>query len=214
MIETMHQLVRSIAVIISLGAFLTGCASVPNDAERQGSPQVQLTNSRGRPIPATIRRVLMLPLHIVQVAGEPQRELDTIFETELNKHQRFEVVRMSRAELAGFIQREDIGSTEQFPAAALEAIRQRFSPDAILFTDITSYRPYRPLAIGVRSRLLDARTMSEIWAVDATLDAAHEEVQRAATTGTAEGHAGLVLQSPRAFAGFVAQQVFSTLPPR
>jgi hypothetical protein len=213
MIEAMHQFLRSIAVIISLGALLVGCAG-PNDAERQGSPQVQLTNSRGRPLPATTRRVLMLPLHIIQVSGEPQRELDAIFETELNKHLRFEVVRMSRSDLAGLIQREDIGATEKFPAAALEVIRQRYAPDAILFTDITSYRPYRPMAIGVRARLLDARSMSELWAVDSTLDAAHEEVQRAATLGSAEGHAGLVLQSPRAFAGFVAQQVFATLPPR
>jgi hypothetical protein len=196
---------------------LLGCCGVrTRDAEWQGSPQVQLANARSRPLAPNIRRVLAFPLHVPQIAGTDQRDLDNTFNTELNKHQRFEVVRISRDDLARLIGREEISSTEAFPADALAQLKQRYAADAFLFTDITSYRPYRPMAIGVRSRLLEANTLRELWAVDTTLDAAHHEVQSAATSnGGSDGpHAGLVLQSPRAYATFVAQQTFSTLPPR
>jgi hypothetical protein len=177
---------------------------------------VQLANARSRPLAPSIRRVLALPLCMPQIAGVSQRDIDTAFESELNKHQRFEVVRINRGDLATLLGKEEISSAESFPAEVLSTLRQRFAPDAILFTDITSFRPYRPLAMGVRAKLVEAQTMREIWAVDSTLDSAHDEVEQAArNSGTDRGpHSGLILQSPRAYAKFVAQQIFATLPPR
>lgn len=206
-----------VAVAGVMASLFVSCAGIrTRDAEWQGSPQVQLANARSRPLAPNIRRVLAFPLHVPQISGTNQRDLDSTFDTELNKHQRFEVVRISRDELARLTGREEVSSAEAFPADVLAQLRQRYSPDAFLFTDITSYRPYRPMAIGVRARLLEASTLRELWAVDTTLDAAHREVQDAAVSnGSSSGpHAGLVLQSPRAFATFVAQQTFSTLPPR
>lgn len=205
-----------VATLLVVATLWTACGTIRRDAEWQGSPQVQLANTRSRPLPTATRRVLAFPVHVPQIAGPTQRELDATFETELNKQQRFEVVRVSRDELSSILGREEISSTETFPAEALTTLRQRFAPDALLLTDITAYRPYRPLAMGVRARLVDAQTMKELWAIDTTLDSAHEDVARAALAhrGGADVHPGLVLQSPRTFAAFVAQQAFATLAPR
>ena len=100
----------TLAAAACLAGAMAGCAGVLGDPESQGAPLNQLSNTRGRPLPPNIRRVLALPLYNPQIVGDTQKDLDQIFETELNKHQRFEVVRMSREALSALIRQEEISS--------------------------------------------------------------------------------------------------------
>lgn len=186
------------------------------DAERQGSPEVQLGNVRTQALPTQLRRVLALPLCMPQASGEAPREYNSVFVTALGKSQRFETVTLSRADLAALTGREEMGVTDAMPMAMLDSLRKRFDADGLLLMEVTAWRPYRPMAIGVRARLLDMTTLRERWAADVVLDTANEQVSSAAleAAGRDKPYPGVVLQSPRRFAGFAADQIFSTLATR
>lgn len=215
------SLMRTFSIILTAVA-LAGCSSLPYPVKEQASAPVQLTNAQNlAPIPDSTRRVLMLPVYATQAVWEAQRDLDFIFREEMNKLLRFEVVSIGRQEFSAFTQKEQIASTEEIPAEIWAALKQKYAADAILFTDVTSYRPYRPISMGVRAKLIDANTLTVLWAVDSTLDSANESVAKAAREYGEPGDSNaratrsqLTLLSPRRFAAFTASQVYATLPKR
>jgi hypothetical protein len=206
--------------LVSLALVFSGCATLPGDHELQTLPEVQLANVRAEPVSSSIRRVAVLPVHTTQNFSEAQRDFDAIFRGELGKMLRFEVVPVTRPELSAVLQREQITSYEDIPAELLLILRDKYGADAVLFTEVTHYRPYRPLAIGVRCKLLELASQRVIWSADSVLDSANVEVADAARiyaqtpTQTPFPSGNVVLQSPRRFAAFAAHHIFSTLPPR
>ena len=198
-----------------------GCRTLPGSPERQGAPGRQFSNVFSTSLPASVRRVAMLPIYSPQTIGDAQRDLDTIFSSELTKMLRFEVVPISRSDLAAYAHREQIASSDIVPPEVFAAIREKSGADAVLFTDITHYRAYRPISIGVRAKLIDIRSLQPVWSIDSVLDSANSRVADAAREYGSDGsrsdrpaQSELVLQSPRRFGAFVAHQIFSTLPVR
>ena len=64
-----------------------------------------------------------------------------------------------------------------------------------MFTDLHSFNPYRPLSLGVRSKLVDLKSGEFMWAVDESIDAGDASVmvtaiayQRKACSGNISGH--------------------------
>ena len=96
------------------------------------------------------------------------------------------------------------------------------SVDGVMFLEIFGYRPYKPLALGVRGRLVDLRSGDFIWAIDETFDAGNASVIAAAenfqrrdqVTNFSRHSYGSVLASPRVFTKYVADAAFGTLPTR
>src|SRR5262245_49094749 len=136
-------------LLCALFAGFAGCSTAPPDHQRQTSPAVQLANVHLEPVPSNLRRVAMLPIFTTQNYIEAQKDLDNIFRGELSKLLRFEVVPVTRPELSAVIQKEQIASHELIPAELIPVLRDKFGADAVLFVDLTSYRPYRPIAIGI-----------------------------------------------------------------
>ena len=101
-------------------------------------------------------------------------------------------------------------------------MREVYDADAVLFTEITHFRPYRPIAIGVRSSLVDLESGQVIWAFDDLFDSGEPSV----SAGAKRFHlahsrnvyplhsAEVVLQSPTFFSKYVAYEMFMTLPER
>ena len=91
-----------------------------------------------------------------------------------------------------------------------------------MFLEVFAYRAYKPLALGVRGKLVDLRSRDFIWAIDETFDAgnasviaAAENFQRRDQVINFSRHShGSVLASPRIFAKYVADAAFGTLPTR
>jgi len=129
--------------------------------------------------------------------------------------------------------RESVSSSAIIPADVVKALRQNYAADAVMFIDFTVFRPYRPIAIGVRSKIVDLRSMEVIWVADGILDTAEPDVATLATQFAGlglnvpyisatipkgkdrEAASGnqIILQSPRLFAGFVAHEAFASLAP-
>ena len=69
---------------------------------------------------------------------------------------------------------------KHLPADFLAFLRREYGCDAVLFTELTAYRAYAPLAVGWRLKLVDAGSGQIIWSADELFDAAHPGVGRAA----------------------------------
>ena len=94
---------------------------------------------------------------------------------------------------------------------ALITAHKDYQADAFLFGTVTHYKPYDPPVIGLRLRLLSARTGDVIWASEALFDGNDRGVRTLARiyfkrSGMAKVLYGpdLIFMSPRLFSRFVA----------
>jgi hypothetical protein len=164
-------------------------------------------------------RIVMLPISSKEMPGDMQPDMDAAFRAQLLPVLPYEVVSVSRPELASLIRRDQISSVEAIPPETLRALREKYAATVILFTDITLYRPYRPIAIGVRSKLVSLDSMEILWAADRVVDSSNPATADAAvrfadpnTKADSTRANQVILQSPRRFAGSVAHEIYSTLP--
>lgn len=212
---------------LTLLAVTSGCGTAPGrdiaDSVRHTAYFVP-ANHHGEPkLPAEVRRVLLLPVsggRIVPV--ETATTLENVFAAELLQQRRFEVVRLSRTECQQRFGAAEFSSAAALPHDFLPALARSFAVDAVLFIDVTVYRAYRPLAIGVRAKLATVDSTRLIWNFDEVFDsddvAVANSVRRYYETGGAgrtpvDAYHG-AKQSPSRFAAYVAAATFETLPPR
>jgi hypothetical protein len=222
------SLSQCVKILLWLAVLIIPCACSTDNAsavkKHPASPKVQLANVYRPPVAGSLTRVAVLPLSGDIQPTDALVEMDKTFHAEFNKTQIFEGVRVSRQELMDTIHRDQISTVEAIPRELLTALEQKYSVEAILFTDITHYRPYRPIAISVRTKLVTIHGNQVLWAIDSTFDSAEPGVAAAARTFSklteqnavqlkASDSSGVLL-SPQRFARFVAREVFATLPNR
>ena len=65
---------------------------------------------------------------------------------------------------------------EILPRNFCDSVRELSECDAVLFSQLTVFRAYEPLAIGLRMKLVNARTGQTLWAVDELVDAGENRV--------------------------------------
>ena len=167
-----------------------------------------------------LRRVALLPLHSETYPDQYMRRLDATFHAELTKKALFEVVPVSRAELESLFGERQFSSTDELPAEALKRLREHYGVDGVLFTDLTHFSPYRPVSMGVRTKLVAVSTGQIRWASDTVFDAGNSSVAEAAKrfqVACSNEHqplstdGGSILQSPTRFAKYVASETYSSL---
>lgn len=209
---------------LAIISVLAGCMNPPaHDSARVG-PFFRPTNQVGEPqLPANLHRVVVLPAAVGSVAPpESGAELDPIFITALQQTNRFEIVAINRDECARKFHVGEFSSTAALPHDFLAVLKREYAADAVLFIDVTVYKPYRPLAIGVRAKLATLEdAVRLLWTFDNVFSAADPAVANAARhfflkSDRADVPADFtqgVLQSPSRFARYVAAEMFATLPP-
>ena len=214
----------TISVLLLGSAVFSGCIVPPADDPARLGPFFTPRNHTGEAhIPSTVRRVVVLPISGGAVApAESVAALDAVFASELQRQNRFEVVTLTRADCLRRFQAEEFPSVGVLPTTLMTRLEQEFGADAVMFIDLTVFKPYRPIAIGVRAKLATiANPTRLIWTFDnvySTADAAVANSARAHFIDTDGGRipADLtpsVLQSPAKFAAYVSSSMFSTLPP-
>lgn len=202
---------------------LGGGCSTPayNDPVRAG-PFFVPVNVLAEPTLGGIRRVVVLPVSEGTVAaGESAAELDAVVVAALQEQNRFEVVTLSREQCRRRFQLGSLSSTAALPADLLPALKREFAADAVLFVDLTVFRAYRPLALGLRGKLAVIDGTRIVWTFDNVFSADDPAVANAARHHFLQGdRAGVpadltpaVLQSPAKFAAYAAAAMFATLPP-
>ena len=174
-------------------------------------------------LPVNLHRVVLLPVYGGNIVPpEMAASLEEVFAAELQKELRFEVVRLSREECQRRFGSPAFSSVAALPHDFLSALGSDRAADAVLFVDITSFRGFRPLALGVRAKLAAVEQTRLIWSFDEIFSADDSTVANSVRHyyGASDpsgiplnaAHAGL--QSPGKFAAYVASAMFNTLPPR
>lgn len=214
---------KNLVVALAASLLLTGCAFLEIEVPPRPAPAYVPTNHKGDArLPHDIQRVAMLPAHGGDVADpESAAALDPVLLTALQRQVRFEVVTVSREDCRRLFGSGSVGSTDALPPGLLEKIAATYAVDAVLFTDITVYQPYRPLTLGFRAKLATARDVRLVWAFDEVFSGG----QAAMLTSVQDYYAGVdksaamdvssaVFQSPTRFGAVAADLMFRTLPPR
>ena len=201
---------------------LGGCGTPAITDPARAGPFYTPVNHAGEPSLGGIRRVVLLPVSGGTVASqETVAAFDPIFVTALQRQNRFEVVTLSREDCRRRFRSPDFSSVAALPREFLPALRREFGADAVLFVDLTVFRAYRPLAIGLRAKLATADGTRLLWSFDDAFNADNPAVANSARhhflkTDRGDVPADLspaVLQTPARFADYAATAMFATLPP-
>jgi len=212
--------------VVAATLVMAGCNSVPKIAERAGLDQganYQPVNFRGESrLPVDIRRVALLPIYGGVVAGpESAAALDPVLLSALQQQNRFEVVVVSRADCHRLFGAEEFSSVAALPAGFLEKLAQVYAVDAVIFTDLTVYRAYRPLSVGFRSKLASTRDVRLVWAFDEVFSADDQRMRNSVRSYYQRGDRNApfdamqaALQSPLRFGAVAVEIMCRTLPPR
>lgn len=205
-------------------AFTGGCATGPSalDPARLG-PFFQPTNiARDDRLPAEMRRVVLLPVHAGTLAPiESANAIDDALLNALQRQLRFEVVVLSRDDCRRLFGAAEFSSAGPLPHGFLAKIAEQYGADGVVFTDLTAFRPFRPLALGIRAKLATTADIRLVWAFDEIFAADDSAVANSVRHYHMKGDrhtpfdlSSTALISPSRYAAYVADAVFSTLPPR
>jgi hypothetical protein len=216
---------RLAVLLMVLGPLLTGCFEMPkiNNHALIGPFFTPKNHAGDKALPASVHRVLILPVYGGQVAEvDAALALDEVLLGALQKQARFEVVALSREDCQRRFNRPEVSSTALLPSGFMDELAKAYGVDAVLFIDLTIYQPYGSLAVGFRAKLATTQDVRLIWSFDDGFSLADPAVVNSAARFSRNSGASLVpidmtlgtMQSPRRFAAYAAEAMFETLPPR
>jgi hypothetical protein len=176
-------------------------------------------------LPVDIKRVAVLPLACSSQRADMldgRSVMDPILIAQLIDTKKFEVVSVSPDELERETGQAYWGGDELLPADFFSKLRKAYDCNAVMFCQLTEYRPYPPLAVGWRLELVDARTRDILWAGDEQFDAGKPGVIAGAVRYEEENQnifgsdptGWRTLNSPRDFGQYAIADLLSTLPAR
>ena len=213
-------------MLCGLLVMLTGCESSREVFAHKPKEKQTFTPSNftgDTRLPVNLHRVVLVPVFGGSIVPpETAASIEEVFATELQKQLRFEVVRFSRADCQRRFGTPEFSSVGVLPHDFLATLGREYGAEAVLFVDVTSFKGYRPLVLGVRAKLATVEQTRLIWSFDEIFSADDPAVGNSVKHfyGASDSsgipldasHAGL--QSPGKFAAYVAAATFHTLPPR
>ena len=173
-------------------------------------------------LPTYFNRVAVLPCYHADPDSPLLDYIDDVFHQELAQERIFETIRISTNQMRKLFGLGRISSSSDLPENFLRTLDEQTGANGVLFVDLDSYRPYRPMSLGVRAKLVDLKSGEFMWAIDETFDAGHAGVivgasmfqEKAQVRALSSKTSGSVLHSHRVFSKYIASTVFSTLPMR
>jgi len=206
-------------VVIAAACAQAGCRGFRQRARLITEPQHAITNWSRAPRfeRLGIRRVAVLPFANRTQYGEARERLTRAFTVELRKTRAFEVV-AHRGE--GPLARLATGHST-FDAVEVRLLGETLNVDAVVFGEVFEYEPYRPVSIGLRVFMVDARSGRVVWTVDEVLDTNELAVANLARqyyydvvdSRASEYREDRVLRSMRLFTRCVSYYFVRTLDP-
>ena len=212
---------RALAILVPITLLFVGCMHPGYmDSARKG-PHYAPTNHLGEPSLGGIRRVVLLPVWGGGVANEEAAAaLDEVVLSALQHQNRFEVVTLPREIARRKFRSAAFSSAAALPHDLLNYLVQEYAVEGVVFVDLTVYRPYPPLGIGLRAKLATTEGTRLIWTFDEVFSADDIRVANAARNHFLDLDRRVpadmthgVLQSPSRFTAYAAAAMFRTLPP-
>ena len=202
----------TMGILITCLSVVAGCSSAP--PHHSSSLSYNKTDEFKK---IHIRRVLLLPFEYGVDREAVIDEVTEAFAVELRKIGSFEVIVPSENKTTRTSEHEiwDKGSIN---LNTLLTLRKKYDADAIIFGNITHYRPFEPMLLGVKVGMISTDTGTVVWSADGVFDSNENEVaelvkyyfesthQKSALYGWK-----LILLSMRRYSQFVANQITETL---
>jgi hypothetical protein len=167
-----------------------------------------------------VQRVVMMPVHAPNVGLSSEHDIDEQFLSKLTATQLFEVVSISREDLARRFGRRSFSSAEPLTNTLFQYIQETSEADAVVFFDITTYHPFRPIKIGVRGKMIQLPDKEVLWALDELYDSANRKTSKEAVAyekrylsglESSKGHDSILI-SPIRFTAYAAEKSLLSLP--
>lgn len=205
---------------------LAGCTiGTPRDLVRGSSYRPENVFTITNTLPVNLRRVVVLPLVCDENnydLAEACAALAPVLQGQLVKTKKFEIVSSDAAFLKNRAGRAEWTGEETLPPELFSLLRESSGCDAVLFSRLTVFRAYPPMAVGWRVRLVDAQTGRTIWAADEVFDAGQSKVENGARRHQLTQERNLtgapdewfIANSPSKFAEYTAASLLATLPAR
>jgi hypothetical protein len=213
------------ALAILAGALaLAGCSttSARGGHLTKPSPFVPSNHFGEASLPARLHRLVLLPVAGGTAASaESAAALDPIVVACLQHQNRFEVVQLTRDDCRRHFLSDELSSVMPLPANFMEVLRRDYEADAVIFVDVTVYKAYQPLEIGLRAKLAMIDDSHLVWTFDNLFSTEDPSVAASATKYLQNREpvmlpsdlSPVILESPSQFAGYVVTAMFATLPP-
>lgn len=164
-----------------------------------------------------IRRVLLLPFEYNVDREAIIDEVTEAFAVELRKIGSFEVI-VPPENTTALIAEHGIWDKGSIHLSTLLTLRKNYDADAIVFGNITHYRPYEPMLLGVKVGMISTDTGDVVWSADGVFDSNENEVAELVKHYFESTHQKnalygwkLILLSMRRYSQFVANQITETL---
>ena len=164
-----------------------------------------------------VRRIMVLPFHAEHGVSVDHNQVRDAFVSELQKLRRFEVVPLTDAALEDDMLNASF-ARGRLSTEAIVRLCERYSLDGIFVGSVTSWRPYSPPHLGLRTQLVSVHSGSSVWAVDAIYDASdrttvgdlkHYVQHTQRDDGNLHGWE-MTLLSPAKFTSYVAHRCVGT----
>ena len=214
-------------LLFPLGLLLavSGCESLTgHSADRTSKTPYVPVNVVGEPImPTRLRRLVLMPVvGGSEASPESCAAIDAVVVEALQHENRFEIVHLSREECQTHFQCDELSSVMPLPANFMAVLRRDYAADGVLFVDVTVYRAYSPLIIGLRAKLAMIDDAHLVWSFDnlystddpaVAASATHYLQARETLNQLPPDLTTVILQSPDRFACYAVSSMFDTLPP-
>jgi hypothetical protein len=217
--------VGSALAVLATVAFTTGCRTKSLTDPIIG-PNYQVSNvfRKEATLPPQVRRVAVFPLSYRESSAllvSGKESLQSVLASELTKASRFESFHVDPAQLKQWTGREHWDAYEALPPNLFKLLAEKTGADAVLFATLTEYKPYPPVAIGWRLKLVTT-SADTLWAVDEIFDASELAVSNAARrydrdhvrSNPVLEDSRSVLLSPSRFGAYTLDALLETLPNR
>lgn len=198
--------------IIGLCLFLVGCLNTPQ--KRSTSLSYNKADEFKK---MHIRRVLLIPFEYDVDREAVIGEVTEAFAVELRKVGRFEVV-VPAENKTSLSPEHEVWSKGSVNLNNLLFLRKKYDADAIAFGNITHYRPYEPMLLGVKVGIISTDTGDVVWSADGVFDSNENEVAELVKQYFENTHQKsalygwkLIMLSMRRYSQFVANQITETL---
>lgn len=119
---------------------------------------------------ANVRRIMVLPFGQESGVQADCNKVRDAFVAELQKLRRFEVVPLP-SDASENEQLNRSLSRGRVSSDALVRLCNRYAVDGVFLGTVTTFRPYQPQQMGMRTQLVSVHSGAPIWAVDAIYDA-------------------------------------------
>ena len=199
-------------IVILCSLTIMGCFSTP--PHRSSSLSYNKSDEFKK---LQIRRVLLLPFEYNVDREAVIDEVTEAFSVELRKIGSFEVI-VPTGNKATIIPEHEIWSKGSVNINTLVTLKKKYDVDAIIFGNITNYRPYEPMLLGVKVGMISTDTGSVVWSADGVFDSNENEVAELVKQYFESTHQKsalygwkLILLSMRRYSQFVANQITETL---